>query len=78
MAQFYSRPWFSVCKACSGDESWAEEITTQASSRAAVEMRNTCYRTNQLEELKQISIPVLLLHGDKNASCPSFYGKRGP
>jgi len=49
---------------------WAEEITMQASSRAAVEMRNTCYSANQREELKQISIPVLMLHGDKDTSCP--------
>jgi pimeloyl-ACP methyl ester carboxylesterase len=49
---------------------WAMDITLQASSRAAVEMRSTCYNSNQREDMKEISIPVLLLHGDKDTSCP--------
>jgi len=49
---------------------WTMDITLQASARAAVEMLNTCYSSIQCDELKQISIPVLLLHGDKDVSCP--------
>ncbi len=49
---------------------WTFGITMQASSRAATEMLNTAYTSNQREELKRISIPVLLLHGDKDVSCP--------
>lgn len=49
---------------------WAAGLTLQASSKAATEMLNTSYSSNQCEELKNISTPVMLLHGDKDASCP--------
>ncbi|PSL46306.1 pimeloyl-ACP methyl ester carboxylesterase [Chitinophaga niastensis] len=49
---------------------WAVSITLQASSRAAVEMMNANFITDQREELKKISMPVLLLHGDKDISAP--------
>jgi non-heme chloroperoxidase len=49
---------------------WSLAITMQASSRAAVEMLNTALNSSQVEELKKINTPFLILHGDKDVNCP--------
>jgi pimeloyl-ACP methyl ester carboxylesterase len=49
---------------------WGIDLTLQASARAAIELLRTNARSDQREELKQIAVPTLLLHGDQDGSCP--------
>lgn len=48
---------------------WAQSIVMQASARAATEMIRTMY-TDQHKELKNIDVPVLLLHGEGDVTPP--------
>lgn len=49
---------------------WAIGLTLQASSRAALEMQATAFFSDQRQELTRVRVPVLLLHGEKDVSCP--------
>lgn len=49
---------------------WAIGLTLQASPRAAIELQTTAFFSDQRQELTQVQVPVLLLHGDKDVSCP--------
>lgn len=50
---------------------WTVAIPLQASAKAAVEMQRTAVISDQREELKGISTPVLLIHGNKDIGCPT-------
>ncbi|MGZ3812559.1 MAG: alpha/beta fold hydrolase [Mucilaginibacter sp.] len=49
---------------------WSIHITLQASAPAAAGMLATNFYSDQRAQLAKISTPVLLLHGDKDVSCP--------
>ncbi len=49
---------------------WCIGLTLQASSVAALGMLATSFFGNQEEELKSIDLPFLVLHGDRDISCP--------
>jgi non-heme chloroperoxidase len=47
---------------------WIIASTLKASARAAIETQKTAVLSDQKEELKSISLPVLILHGDKDTN----------
>jgi len=49
---------------------WAIGLTIQASPQAAVEMLRTCAMTDQRKELKEITTPTLIIHGDNDPGNP--------
>jgi non-heme chloroperoxidase len=49
---------------------WAFALTMQASPRAAAEMLRTNFMTDQRNELREIRVPVLVVHGDADQTCP--------
>jgi len=58
------------CKVSQHMIDWTVAIPLQASAKAAVEMQRTAVVSDQREELKGISTPVLLIHGNKDIGCP--------
>ncbi|SDT13391.1 Pimeloyl-ACP methyl ester carboxylesterase [Mucilaginibacter mallensis] len=58
------------CKVTNDLTEWGISITLQASMQASIEMLRTGVKTDLREVLKTINIPVLLLHGTKDESCP--------
>jgi len=50
---------------------WTLRVPMEASLRAAVELQSTVFFTDQREELKGITTPVLLIHGTKDIGCPT-------
>jgi len=57
------------CQVSSALVNWSQNITMQASSRAAVGLL-LAMREDQREELKLINIPVLILHGKADVTPP--------
>lgn len=56
---------------------WAIAITLQASPQAAIEMLRTNFQTDQRDELKNITVPTLIVHGSADQSTPlETTGKR--
>ena len=49
---------------------WGVALTLQASSRAAIEMLRTNFQTDQRAELKTVTVPTLIIHGDADQSTP--------
>ncbi len=49
---------------------WGVALTLQASGRAAVALLRANATTDQRGELRRITVPTLLLHGDHDVSCP--------
>lgn len=49
---------------------WAFALTMRASPRAAAEMLRTNFLTDQRGELKEIRVPVLVVHGDADQTSP--------
>jgi pimeloyl-ACP methyl ester carboxylesterase len=49
---------------------WAIGLTLQASPLAASELLRTNFEADQRDELRQITVPTLLIHGDEDVSCP--------
>jgi pimeloyl-ACP methyl ester carboxylesterase len=49
---------------------WAIALTLQASLQAAVEMMRTNFLTDQRDELKEINVPTLIIHGDADQTSP--------
>lgn len=59
------------CKVSQHMIDWTVAIPLEASARAAVELQRTAFISDQREELKGISTPILLLHGNKDIGCPT-------
>lgn len=49
---------------------WAIALTLQASPQAAVELMRTNFLTDQRDELKKITVPMLIIHGDADQTSP--------
>jgi pimeloyl-ACP methyl ester carboxylesterase len=49
---------------------WGIGLTLQASPQAAVGLLRANTEADQRDELTQITVPTLLIHGDQDASCP--------
>lgn len=49
---------------------WGVQLALQASPRATVEMTRTNSETDQRQELRQVTVPVLVIHGDADSGSP--------
>ena len=49
---------------------WGIGLCLQSSAKASVEMLRTNFRTDQRAEMKTITVPTLVIHGDADQSCP--------
>lgn len=49
---------------------WGIALALQASPKASVEMFRTNFSTDQRADLGAVTVPTLVLHGDRDQSCP--------
>jgi non-heme chloroperoxidase len=71
-----TRPFFTP-ETSEAQMQWGESLTLQASLQAVIACNRTLTETDFRSEVAAISLPTLILHGDKDASCQiDFTGRR--